>query len=167
MTLLEIIKNNEDAKLIFGPGELRIIKKQLLGVKLTQSEKNRLSRNIRPKLNFIKKCSLFTDEFEVKKGGEILKQIEIIKDKILLDKKGKEVIRIFIFGSFVENKMSMDSDVDLAVEFKEINKKEASLFKRRILFEANKILDISVFNMLPKNIKKEVSNNGKTIYETN
>ena len=64
-----------------------------------------------------------------------------------------------------KNKRGMDSDVDIAVEFNKVSKKEATLFKKRMLFEANKIFDISIFNMLPKNIKKEVVTNGKILFK--
>lgn len=165
MTLFKLISNNKDVKLIFGIGEIRIIRKQLLGVKLSQSEKNRLSRSIRPKLKFVRECSLYKDEFQVKKGGESLKQISILKDKILLDKKCNDVVKIFIFGSFVENRMSMDSDVDISVEFNNITEKEASLFKQRM--SPPHLLDLSVFNFLSEKMKKEVICNGKIIFKTN
>jgi len=55
---------------------LKIIEKQLWGVSLTQSEKNRLSRDIREKLRFIDKVSRFEDEFGLKKGGEVKKFVD-------------------------------------------------------------------------------------------
>ena len=55
--LLNFLKSNENARKIFGERELKIIEKQLLGVNLTQSEKNRLSRDIRLKFNFIKETA--------------------------------------------------------------------------------------------------------------
>jgi hypothetical protein len=57
MGLLELLKKSENARKIFGKRELKIIEKQMLGVNLTQSEKNRLSRDIRKKLEFIKEIS--------------------------------------------------------------------------------------------------------------
>ena len=54
MSLINIIKTNKDIRKIFGKKELVIIEKQLLGVSLTQSEKNRLSRDIRKKFEVIK-----------------------------------------------------------------------------------------------------------------
>ena len=54
MELLDSLKADKDSRKIFGSKELKIIEKQLMGIKLTQSEKNRLSRDIRKKLRFIK-----------------------------------------------------------------------------------------------------------------
>lgn len=68
MNLLKLLKENENARKIFGKRELKIIEKQLFGINLTQSEKNRLSRDIRRKLEFIREAVKFSDEFELKKG---------------------------------------------------------------------------------------------------
>src|SRR3989344_5514988 len=38
--------NNKNARLIFGKRELKIIEKQLLGINLTQSEKNKIKKII-------------------------------------------------------------------------------------------------------------------------
>ena len=54
LTLKTIIKNHKEIRKIFGKKEIKIILKQLEGISLNQSEKNRLSRDIRPKLNIIK-----------------------------------------------------------------------------------------------------------------
>ena len=53
MSLLKFLKENENVRKVFGKRELKIIEKQLLGVNLTQSEKNRLSRDIRKKFEFV------------------------------------------------------------------------------------------------------------------
>lgn len=166
MTLYELIKEEPLTTKIFGKGEIEIIKKQLLGLNLTQSEKNILSRSIRKKFKFIKHCSVFKEEFDVKKGGEVYKQLEILKNLILLDEKGKHIKRIYVFGSFTENKMSDNSDVDVAVEFKKIDLKEASKFKKRIYEQKHPMFDLSVFNTLPTEIKKDIKENGKVFYES-
>jgi predicted nucleotidyltransferase len=163
MTLLDFIKKSKDALLVFGKKETLIIEKQLKGIKLTQSEKNRLSRSIRPKLDFIKRCSVYKDEFNMKKGGDVFKKLEMLKDEILTGKFGRILKRIYIFGSFVENKMSMDSDVDVAVEFNKITRKDASMFK--IAIQSDNMLHISVFNLLDDNLKEEVKENGRIFYE--
>jgi predicted nucleotidyltransferase len=166
MTLYEFIKDEPLTNKIFGKGEIEIIKKQLLGLKLKQYEKNILSRSIRKKFNLIKKISVYKEEFDIKKGGEIYKQLEILKEIMLLDEIGKNIKKIYIFGSFIENKMSTNSDVDIAVEFKNIDKKETSKFKKRILEQKNNLFDISIFNNLPINIQKEVKKNGKVFFES-
>ena len=165
MSLFDFIKNEPLATKIFGKAEIEIIKKQLLGIKLTQSEKNRLSRNIRPKLEFIKKCSAHKEEFDIKKGGEVYKKTSLFKDKLLLDKLGRDIKKIYLFGSFTENKMSQNSDVDLAVEFKKISQRNAALFKKRMLVEKPDLIDLSIYNFLPKNIQKEIKQNGKILFE--
>jgi predicted nucleotidyltransferase len=165
MTLFGFIKNEPLATKIFGKAEIEIIKKQLLGIKLTQSEKNRLSRNIRPKFEFIKKCSAYKEEFEIKKGGEVQKQLLLFKEKLLLDSLGRDIKKIYLFGSFTENKMSHDSDIDVAVEFKKISLKEASLFKKRMLTQKPDLIDLSIYNNLPENIQKQIKNEGKILFE--
>ena len=54
LRLKNYLKINENARKIFGKKELEIIIKQLEGIHLTQSERNRISRDIKPKLEFIK-----------------------------------------------------------------------------------------------------------------
>ncbi|MFP4567559.1 MAG: nucleotidyltransferase domain-containing protein [Candidatus Woesearchaeota archaeon] len=165
MTLFNFIEKEPLATKVFGRAEIEIIKKQLIGIKLSQSEKNRLSRSIRPKFEFIKKCSAYREEFEIKKGGEAQKQLNLFKEKALLDPIGRDIIKIYLFGSFVENKMSHESDVDVAVEFKKISLKEASLFKKRMMMQKPNLIDLSIYNNLPKNIQKQIKNNGKILFE--
>ena len=45
--LSEFLTHNKNARRIFGKKELEIILKQLDGLPLTQSEKNRLSRDVK------------------------------------------------------------------------------------------------------------------------
>ena len=68
LTLKDFLKKESGARRIFGKKELEIMLKQLDGIALTQSEKNRLSRDIRSKLEFIKNISVFEDEFKLKKN---------------------------------------------------------------------------------------------------
>ena len=124
MDLLKFLKENKNTRKIFGKRELKIIEKQLHGINLTQSEKNRLSRDIRPKLKFIEKCYNFNEEFELKKGLINKRLIEEAKDIILKDKFRHKIKKIFLFGSIVENKMNFRSDIDIAVLFDKINKRE-------------------------------------------
>lgn len=79
MDLATFFKNNENSRKIFGKRELKIIEKQLLGIALTQSEKNRLSRDIRKKMNFIKEISRYN--LDLKKGSEIKKIVKNIKNE--------------------------------------------------------------------------------------
>ena len=76
MTLLKTLAQPEIRKL-FGKRELVIIRKQLFGVPLKGSEKTRLSRDIRKKFEAIALLIPSIKEFELKKGAEIKRLIEI------------------------------------------------------------------------------------------
>src|SRR3989344_6873754 len=95
--LLKFLKTNENSRKIFGKRELKIIEKQLLGVALTQSEKNRLSRDIRPKFSFVKDSSRFEKEFQLKKGSVIRNLIKEAKEIILEDILFRKIKRIILF----------------------------------------------------------------------
>ena len=164
MRLLQFLKKENGARRIFGERELKIIEKQLCGVALTQSEKNRLSRDIRKKLEFIEKAARFSDEFDLKKGAEVKKLAEEAKEIILETKWLKKIKKIILYGSSVENQRSLRSDIDLAVEFNEISVKEANEFRIYVSGRANKKMDIQVYNMLPEKIKSEIDKKGKVIY---
>ncbi len=164
MNLINFLKQNQNSRKVFGKRELKIIEKQLLGINLTQSEKNRLSRDIRPKFEFIEKCSRFCDDFKLKKGNEITKLVQETKEIILNDKLSKDIEKIILFGSLVENKLTFNSDIDLAVKFKKINLRESTLFRKRILGRTNKKMDVQVFNFVENKIKKEIEKKGVVIY---
>ncbi|MCX6707561.1 MAG: nucleotidyltransferase domain-containing protein [Candidatus Woesearchaeota archaeon] len=165
MSLLSFLKENPDSRKVFGERELKIIEKQLMGVPLTQSEKNRLSRDIRKKLEFIKGLSRFEKDFRLKKGAMIKKAIEKAKDIILeTDFKGR-IKKIILFGSNVKNKLNLMSDIDIAVEFGEINLKEATLFRKHVSGRVDSKIDIQVFEFLPENIRKDIKREGTVIYE--
>jgi len=165
MGLLEFLNKNKDARKIFGERELKIIEKQMFGVNLTQSEKNRLSRDIRKKFEFIKEVGRFSDEFDLKKGNVIKQIVEETKNIILQSKYFPRIKRISLFGSSVENKRTFRSDIDIAVEFDEITEKEASEFRIKILGQSKELADVQVYNVLPKKIKSEIDLKGKVIYE--
>jgi len=162
--LLSFLKKNKSTRKIFGKKELKIIEKQLLGINLTQSEKNRISRDIRIKFDFIKEVYKFSDEFDLKKASIIKEIIEEAKEIVLEDSFSGKIKKIILYGSFVENKMTFKSDIDIAVEFLEINLKEATSFRKRISGKANPRIDIQVYNHLPSKIKKEIDLKGRTLY---
>ncbi len=165
MDIVQFLKTNRNSRKIFGEREIKIIEKQINGVNLTQSEKNRLSRDIREKFNFIKDASRFSDEFELKKGSRIKEIVEESKKIILGDDLSKRIKRIIFFGSSVENKRSFRSDIDIAVDFSGIESKEAALFRKRLFGKLNENVDIEVYNILPEKIKKEIDEKGKVIYQ--
>jgi len=165
MSLLRFLNSSKNTRKIFGKRELKIIEKQLLGVSLTQSEKNRLSRDIRQKLEFIKEASRFSEEFKLKKGSEIKKMVEEAKEVILNDILFRKIKEILLFGSIIGNKFTFKSDIDLAVKFDKITIKESALFRKRILGKVNQKVDVQVYNHLPSKIKKEINNKGKVLYK--
>lgn len=164
MTLKIFLRQNPLARKIFGRKEIIIIQKQISGIHLTQSEKNRLSRDIRPKFRFIKEVVKFKDEFDLKKGFENKKIICEAREIILNDKLAYKIKRIFLFGSIVEDKMNIRSDIDIAVVFDRITREEAMIFRARIAGRVSDKVDIQVFNILPEKIKKEILKKHKILY---
>ncbi len=163
MNLINFLKKSTEARKIFGKKELKIIEKQLLGINLTQSEKNRLSRDIRKKLEFIRDISKFSDEFNLKKSGDIKKMVDEAIEIIKESRWFPRIKKIILFGSTVENQRTFRSDVDIAVLFDEINLREATEF--RIKTYVNDNIDIQVYNVLPEKIKREIDLKGKVLYE--
>ena len=157
MTLKEFFRNNQNARKIFGKKEIDIIIRQLEGKNLTQSERNRLSRDIRPKFRFIKEVSLFQDEFELKKDSAATKIIKRIVNLILQDELANNVKAILLFGSHVLGNVTPRSDIDITVIFTKISLKKATKFRIRISREFSKKVDIQVFNVLPQKIKREIA----------
>jgi len=165
MGLLDLVRKKKEMRKLFGQQELKIIEKQLLGVELSPSEKTRLSRDIRSKFDIISVLSNFEKEFSLKKAQEVKFLIEEAKE-IILDFKGfSKVKKIYVFGSYVENKMRLNSDIDIVVEFGRISSREASKFKIKMQGVLNEKIHLSVFNLLPEKIKKEVLGKGRKIYD--
>ncbi len=165
MDFLSFLRSSEWARKVFGKRELNIIEKQFNGVNLTQSEKNRLSRDIRAKLRFIKDASLFATEFDLKKGSHIRMLINDAVDTISDDVLFSKVEKIILFGSAVNNRLTLTSDIDLAVMFTTIDLAEATLFRKRILGRVSQRIDVQVYNVLDEKIIKEINENGKVIYK--
>jgi len=166
MGLLEFVRKEKNGTLrkIFGKRELEIIEKQLLGIKLEKSETIRLSRDIRKKFELIKELSKFEKDFGIKKASNIKLLIDEAKDFILNSKYKNKIKRIYLFGSAVENKLTFHSDIDIAVEFDEINLKDATRFRIDISGEVSDKIDVQVFNVLPEKIKNEILKKGRIIY---
>ncbi|MBS3163781.1 nucleotidyltransferase domain-containing protein [Candidatus Woesearchaeota archaeon] len=165
MNLINFLKKNKYSRKIFGERELKIIEKQLIGTNLTQSEKNRLSRDIRKKFDFIKEVFNYSNQFDLRKGQETKEKIEEAKEVILEDVFFKKIKRMVLYGSFVTNELTFRSDIDIAVEFSDINVKEATLFRMRVLSKMDEKMDVQVYNILPDKIKKEIDLKGKVLYE--
>lgn len=166
-TFKEFLRNNRNARKIFGKRELEIMLKQLEGIQLKQSEKNRLSRDIKPKLEFIKDIARFQDEFKLKKNQDNKKIIEKTVDTILNDEFSNEIKAILLFGSFADNSFTNSSDIDICVIFrKNISIKEATGFRIRVSGQLPEKVDLQVFNLLPQKIKREIARNHKVLYHS-
>ena len=165
MALLREIRQNLNIRRLFGKRELVIIEKQLLGVPLKRSERTRLSRDIRKKLEAIKELAQFASEFKLKKGAEIAKLVNDAKEAILESRYFSRIKQIVLFGSAVENTLTLMSDIDIAVEFTATTLKEATQFRKEMLGRMNSRIDLQVYNVLPTKIKREINKKGKILYE--
>lgn len=165
MKLKQLLSTDAGARKIFGKKEIGIILKQMGGVVLTQSEKNRLSRDIRPKLEFIKKISAFEKEFRLKKNQGNRELISKALEAILNDKQKDSIRAVLLFGSFASDTATPSSDIDICALFKkEITLKEATQFRIRISGQLPERVDVQVFNILPQKIKREIAKNHKILY---
>lgn len=165
MKFKKFIGENPLARKIFGEREIVIIRKQISGISLTQSEKNRLSRDIRPKLKFIAEASKFKDEFGLKKGSENKKIIQSVLGAIKRDRDFGKIKGIWLFGSMVKNKMTIRSDVDICVLFDEISLTNATKFRIRVLGQVDDKADIQVFSALSEKIKKSILKSHRVLYK--
>src|SRR3989344_4700242 len=167
ITLLSsFLKANKNARRIFGKKELEIILKQLDGLSLTQSEKNRLSRDVKPKLRFIREIAKFEDEFELKKDADNLGIIGKAVQLILQDELKDRIKAILLFGSHARGTVTKRSDIDICVAFTGISIEEATKFRIRISSEFSEKMDIQVFNTLPQKIKRDIARNHKILYKS-
>jgi len=162
---MNFLKESKNARRIFGKKELEIIFKQLEGLLLTQSERNRLSRDIRPKLEFIREISEFENEFRLKKDQDASKIIDKAVKIILQDKLKEKIEAIFLFGSRVAGIVTPRSDIDICVVFDDIEKEDADRFRIRILGNFSDKADIQVFNVLPQKIKRSIARSHKILYK--
>ena len=165
LALKEFLKTSKNARRIFGKKEIEIMLKQLEGLPLKQSERNRLSRDIKPKLEFIREVSKFENEFELKKDQDAKKIIDRAVKIILQDKLKDKIEAILLFGSRVNGIVTPRSDIDICVVFDEIEKEDADRFRIRILGNFSEKADIQVFNTLPQKIKRSIAGLHKILYK--
>lgn len=165
LKLKEFLKANKNSRKIFGKKELEIIFKQLGGLLLTQSERNRLSRDIRPKLEFIREISEFKGEFRLKKDQDASKIIDKAVKVILQDKLKEKIEAILLFGSRVTGIITPRSDIDICIVFDCIEKEDADRFRIRILGNFSDKVDIQVFNALPQKVKRSIAGSHKILYK--
>ena len=164
MSLLTFLMEDENTRKVFGKRELVIIEKQLVGNELTQSEKNRLSRDIRKKFEFIKGINDFREDFKLEKNQGNKKIIKKALKVILNDRL--KVKAVLVFGSFADNTFTKRSDIDICAVFDKVSLKEATLFRMRVMGELSEKADVQVFNVLPQKVKREIARNHKVLYRS-
>jgi len=166
LELETFLKTSKESRKILGKRELEIIYKQLQGLSLTQSEKNRLSRDIRPKFNFMKECARFKEDFDIKKNKSNKDLIKKTVEEIINHKFAKRIKKILLFGSFADRTFTKRSDIDIGVVFKDkISLKEATRFRIEVSGQTPDKVDIQVFNILPKKVKDSIIKNHKVLFE--
>tara|TARA_Y100000310_G_scaffold122568_1_gene121286 strand:- start:748 stop:1287 length:540 start_codon:yes stop_codon:yes gene_type:complete len=159
--LLRFLRANENVRKIFGEKELRIIEKQLFGQDLTQSEKNRLSRDVRKKFDFIKEASEFDEDvFKLKKGALINEIMDEAVSVIKKDELNERITKIIMYNSEEDTQIT-----DVFVVFSEIDDKEVVGFRRRMLDKTNSRINVRVYNFLSKKIKESIDEKGKVLHE--
>lgn len=164
MNILDALKKDKNMRRLFGERELKIIEKQLLGVRLKASEKTRLSRDIRKKFEAISSLSPFLKDFKLQHGLLIKEKINEAKEIILGTKYFPRIKRIILFGSAAENQLLINSDIDIAVEFSSITREEVLQFRLDASRNISDKVEIQVYNVLPDKIKREISMKGKVLY---
>jgi len=164
MTLLNLVRRDKEMRRIFGKAELKIVEKQLLGVALSPSERTRLSRDIKPKFKIISKLCDSKQEFELKKAQEIKYLINEAKEIILESPWKPKIRKISVFGSTIENQRRLNSDIDMSVELINSDQKDSTKFLIKTQGRVPEKIHLSVFNLLPDNLKKEIKEKGRIIY---
>jgi len=166
--LKRFLRGSRNARKVFGKKEIEIVFKQLDGMQLKQSEKNRLCRDIKPKLEFIKEIAKFKEEFKLEKNQDNKRIIEKALGMILNDKFNQNIKTTLLFGSFADNSFTSRSDIDVCVVFrKDLSLKEATEFRIRVSGQLPEKIDVQVFNTLPQKVKKDIARNHKVLYRDN
>lgn len=147
--------------------ENKIIEKRLSNKKLSQSERNRLSKAIRPKLR----------EISLIDSKKILAKIEYnpnsisIENKIvkIINSNIKEVDSIILYGSAIQTNYHEYNDIDIMIVTKskffshEIDKYKIINKIKSILKESSIISDIEIISK--DNLVKSYKNSPTLIYE--
>lgn len=83
--------------------------------------------------------------------------MDVIKECKDILMEYEKIIFAYIFGSYVENKMKVDSDIDIAIYLKEDLKPDEYLKIKNILFDILKIeVDLVILNEAPPLLKYEI-----------
>lgn len=165
ISMKDFLRKDKGARRLFGRREIEIMLAHLEGISLTQSERNRLCRDIKPKLRAIKGLAQFENEFEMKKNQNNRKIMEKAVEVISRDPLFEGVKAIVLFGSHAAGEASIRSDIDLAIVFDGIGTKEATKFRIRAQGQLPDKVDIQVFNILPQKIKREIAGCHKVLFK--
>jgi len=166
LNLNTYLRTKRNARKIFGRRELEIISRQLEGLPLTQSERNRLSRDIKPKFELIRELAAYSDEFGMEKNQDNKRMIEKAVGIMLEDALADRIQAILLFGSFADNSFTKSSDIDICAVFKQISLREATEFRIRISGQLPEKIDVQVFNTLPPKLRREIAKNHKVLYKS-
>ncbi|MBI2141981.1 nucleotidyltransferase domain-containing protein [Candidatus Woesearchaeota archaeon] len=164
MGMADFLKTSKNSRRVFGRKEIEIMLKQLDGSLLTQSEKNRISRDIKPKLELVREMAKYESEFRLQKNQDSKLLIENALDTILKDELSDRIRAVLLFGSFSDKTYTSRSDIDICAVFRAISLKEATEFRIRVSGQLPEKADVQVFNILPQKIKREIARNHKVLY---
>ncbi len=91
-------------------------------------------------------------------------EINVIVDRI---RKDKEVIAVFLFGSYMRKK-EYARDIDLCIVLdKNLDNKSMSKKRLRFLSYAHDKFDIQIFQLLPLHMRIKILKEGKVLYSKN
>lgn len=166
MTLKNFLETSKNTRKLFGKREVEIMFKQLRGGALTQSEKNRLSRDIKPKLEFMSEISKYESEFKLKKNQDSKRLIEKALTIIRNDERHDDIKAVLLFGSFADKTYTTSSDIDICIVFRSISLREATEFRIRVSGQLPEKVDVQVFNILPQKVKRQIARNHRVLYRT-
>ncbi len=163
---LERLLELPEARKVLGAREIAIVRRQLLGLPLTQSERNRLSRDIRAKFRFIAACrELAPDELELKSGQTIKRIIDKSVCAIQEDEVFPDVLAIVLFGSYADGTAIWRSDVDIGILFREEPSSESGTKALlRLYGELPKKVEVTIINHLPIRIRATLARNHKVLW---
>ena len=135
--------------IILSDREKKIIEKKMTGKKLSQTERNRLSRSIRPKLREISKID----------SKQILEKIDYNPKSISIENKITRVIKetlkdvdsIILYGSAIQTNYHEYNDIDIMIVIKEKITPEYQKYKKiselkKILKESQIVSDIEIIS---------------------
>ena len=163
---LERLLELPEARKVLGAREIAIIRRQLLGLPLTQSERNRLSRDIRVKFRFIAACrKLAPDELELKQGQAIRRIIEKSVRIIREDEVFSNVLAIVLFGSYADGTAIWRSDVDIGILFrKEPSTESGTKALLRLYGKLPEKVEVTIINRLPIRVRATLARDHRVLW---